>query len=326
MGGCKVEESVISEPCDRLSELPDSLILDILSFLPMRDVVSTTFLSKRWNNLWTTVPCLDFCDICEIRDENEEERVRNFVNSALKLWKGTKVEKFKFNYSPHFDMSLASDIDSWVEFAVEHKVEVLEIRLWYDREELEWRNPVMTGKKGVYRAPLCLNSCSSIRELWLVGCNLQIGGPPAWNQLSSLRINGCFSERTIDRILLGSPCLEVFELCLLERYENLNIRSGSLKKLMIEKKLHFLDDSPSLDAVLRIHCPNLETLEISGVIYPKYIFTNVSSLTDVTLLGYEEPFYLKSPEIELLGESLRNILPAIQHVEKVTLSAWCVQV
>ncbi|KAL8494670.1 hypothetical protein ACS0TY_025492 [Phlomoides rotata] len=45
---------------DRLIELPLSLIHHILSFLAMRDVVSTTILSKRWNNLWTYVPCLNF--------------------------------------------------------------------------------------------------------------------------------------------------------------------------------------------------------------------------------------------------------------------------
>ncbi|KAL8525374.1 hypothetical protein ACS0TY_014849 [Phlomoides rotata] len=57
----EMEESISSEIVDRLSELPDSLIHLIFSFLPMRKVLSTTLLSKRWKNLWTSVPYLNFC-------------------------------------------------------------------------------------------------------------------------------------------------------------------------------------------------------------------------------------------------------------------------
>ncbi|KAI3897033.1 hypothetical protein MKX03_015857, partial [Papaver bracteatum] len=45
---------------DRISELPESLIHHILSFLPIKFIASTTILSKRWNNLWLSLPILDF--------------------------------------------------------------------------------------------------------------------------------------------------------------------------------------------------------------------------------------------------------------------------
>ncbi|PON80559.1 F-box domain containing protein [Parasponia andersonii] len=48
--------------CDRMLELPDSIIHHILSLLPTINVVWTSILSKRWRPLWASVPALDLCD------------------------------------------------------------------------------------------------------------------------------------------------------------------------------------------------------------------------------------------------------------------------
>ena len=57
---------------DIISNLPDSLLCHILSFLPVRDSVSTSILSSRWRPLWTVVPVL-YLDQRELGEELFDE-------------------------------------------------------------------------------------------------------------------------------------------------------------------------------------------------------------------------------------------------------------
>ncbi|KAK6803698.1 hypothetical protein RDI58_001482 [Solanum bulbocastanum] len=40
---------------DRLSDLPDSILLQILSLLPTKEAFTTCILSKSWQYLWTSL-------------------------------------------------------------------------------------------------------------------------------------------------------------------------------------------------------------------------------------------------------------------------------
>ncbi|KAK1288611.1 F-box/LRR-repeat protein [Acorus calamus] len=46
---------------DRLSELPDDVIHQILSSLKIKERVQTRSLSKRWRDLFSSIPTLDYC-------------------------------------------------------------------------------------------------------------------------------------------------------------------------------------------------------------------------------------------------------------------------
>ncbi|XP_057771503.1 putative F-box protein At1g49610 isoform X2 [Salvia miltiorrhiza] len=297
-----------SSACDLLSELPDSLIFEIFRFLPMTDVVRTTILSKRWNNLWTTFPWLDFNDR---RLKIDTDKFRDFVNGIVNSWRGMKIVRFNVEFresDPNLNKSLPSDsdIDSWIQFATEKKVEQLQIFLAYK-----------------FSVPQCLYSCSSLKVLQIMISDPQVHGNVQWDQLRRLTLFAeGFTKNAIDRILRGSPRLRKFNLILRSSKGDLRIKSSSLRQLSII--MFYKKDARVVeDPELRIWAPNLEKLEIGGVPYSKCFLMNVSSLTRVAL-NIDGPKKL-FPGIDFVGETLRRIFPAIKHVQKLTLSNWCIK-
>ncbi|CAH2034474.1 unnamed protein product, partial [Thlaspi arvense] len=57
---------------DRISDLPEHLILQILSLLPTKLVIATSVLSKQWRSVWKMVPILQFESKRNIRKFSED--------------------------------------------------------------------------------------------------------------------------------------------------------------------------------------------------------------------------------------------------------------
>ncbi|CAL9244384.1 unnamed protein product [Arabidopsis halleri] len=74
---------------DRISELPDELLVKIISFVPTKVAVSTSILSKRWESLWKWVPKLE-CDC-------SDPALRDFVLKNLPL-RAPIIENLYLNF------------------------------------------------------------------------------------------------------------------------------------------------------------------------------------------------------------------------------------
>ncbi|XP_057772064.1 F-box protein At5g03100-like [Salvia miltiorrhiza] len=285
---------------DRLSALPDSLILEILSLLETRYAVRTTFLSKRWRDLWTTVPRLKFVH------ENP-----HFIYRVLVRWRGAKIVGFYLQLS--YEEFCFSDVDSWLLFTVEKQVEELHIIvLSFDRTPY-------------YCPPQRLYSCSSITELHLgCYCSLEIGGSVQWNRLKSLciKVPNSSCDDAVNKLLLGAPCLEEMTLSVIVKSdENFSIRSISLKKLKI-------DGPVDVKAILSIWAPNLLTLVIGEyVVAGGGCLFYVPSLTKA-FLTYKSDYPTNQVSYQTLRSIFRplhddlevyyQILRSICHVKEVT--------
>ncbi|CAI9115113.1 OLC1v1015949C1 [Oldenlandia corymbosa var. corymbosa] len=102
---------------DRISELPDSLLCHILSFLPTKDSVATSIFSIRWTYLFAFVPDIDL----RYNHNNpfDHQLFLDFINLCSRiilLRKGISVRKFKLFlwgvYSKRFGMTLKSFISA----------------------------------------------------------------------------------------------------------------------------------------------------------------------------------------------------------------------
>ncbi|CAH8279872.1 unnamed protein product [Arabidopsis lyrata] len=97
---------------DSISELPDALLLKILSLLPTaRDVVATMVLSKRWQPLWMMVPRLVYDDSYQ---NLEYGRFSWFVDKSLFLHEAPVIETLHFRLGKTCG---SGDIRVWIRAA-----------------------------------------------------------------------------------------------------------------------------------------------------------------------------------------------------------------
>lgn len=85
-----VFDSLGNENEDRISELPEVLLVHILSSLRTKELIATSVLSKRWRYLWKMVPNLNFdCTTSMVSSED--------VYRSLILYKAPFLESLSLN-------------------------------------------------------------------------------------------------------------------------------------------------------------------------------------------------------------------------------------
>ncbi|KAL3654600.1 hypothetical protein CASFOL_001585 [Castilleja foliolosa] len=111
---------------DRLSDLPDSLIIRILSLLEVKQYAITAVLAKRYRYLWRESPRLVF-----IEESQSPGIIRDFVarvNRTLLVISGVnrngvKAFEIRFLYTNIY----RCDVDVWFDFAIRNNVKQLSV-------------------------------------------------------------------------------------------------------------------------------------------------------------------------------------------------------
>nr|XP_011466329.1 PREDICTED: putative FBD-associated F-box protein At5g56440 [Fragaria vesca subsp. vesca] len=125
---------------DRISALPDDLIVSIVSLLPLKEAAATSVLSTRWRHIWTFVTTLDFHhDILfqlrsykRVRIESELDMYLNWVNSVMKQHRGPCINLLRV-YADINDPKYESSIHTWGRFALEKRVQNFDLLLSKNR-------------------------------------------------------------------------------------------------------------------------------------------------------------------------------------------------
>ncbi|GFP85695.1 F-box/FBD/LRR-repeat protein at5g53840 [Phtheirospermum japonicum] len=127
---------------DRISMLPDELLLSILSHLPFKEITAASIISRRWRYFWTFARALDVDGMTSLlrvgytvrKRESKLNRERSnyvrCVNRIISLHKEPTIDELRlfFNLNKTYENS----IDKWFRFALARKVQRLELNLTDD--------------------------------------------------------------------------------------------------------------------------------------------------------------------------------------------------
>lgn len=99
----------MAEEEDKISRLPDELLSHVLTYVDSDVAVRTSVLSKRWVNLWTTLPCLNFNPNFIVTDFFYEKFVINFLKyrdqhcvittlniNCVRIWYSVRMRIFRY--------------------------------------------------------------------------------------------------------------------------------------------------------------------------------------------------------------------------------------
>ncbi|XP_059279809.1 LOW QUALITY PROTEIN: F-box/LRR-repeat protein At3g03360-like [Lycium ferocissimum] len=315
----KLKNGVEEETLDCISQLPDAVLLQILSLLPTNDAVKSCVLSKRWRYLWTSIYNFLFID----RNYNNVENFTSFVDHVLTHSTCPKIKKFQVDFH-HGDWEFDCKISQWLSFAVKNKVEDVMFNSYPSPDEHS------------YELPLCMYTCSSLITLYLSHWVFDKGLVIAWNSLKSLTLDSTTLEDDDIVILLSScPVLETMELSFCVGCHRLEITSSNLKRLTIDSHLHHrLVGYGSLE----IFAPHLQHLDISGELFNvRCRLVNVSSLVIASLTFSITCITVSWDEDDIEEDScrdhhqdIRNLildyLEKLSYVTELIIGSWFAEV
>ncbi|CAA7056374.1 unnamed protein product [Microthlaspi erraticum] len=232
---------------DRISELPDDLLLQILSSVPTEDVIATSALSKRWRSVWKMVPKLTFN---YERLKRERHRFPEIVCRTLLSHKAPELESLHLVARVN---SEALDVGTWMRTTFARPVRELVLDLRNQRKvpvsltSVLWRcsNKLDTLKLKnsiILEFPswVCFSSlrklhleyvefkdeasvsnlfsgCTSLQDLFVDRRNyyMDVGtfriAVPSLQRLT-IRILSCYSGRRETRYVINAPSLKCLSI------------------------------------------------------------------------------------------------------------------
>ncbi|PQM37361.1 putative FBD-associated F-box protein [Prunus yedoensis var. nudiflora] len=317
---------------DRISQLPESIMQQILFRLPAQDAVRMSFLSTTWKSLWNSLPVSEFNFYMESEDglhlkrkRSEEESVTS-VDESLRVLHQHEDQKRIINFRLRGTLhkkEQASDIDRWIKLVIKHYVQVLELdinKLFNSIDKLipRYSFPPASSDLGSL-VVLRLNSYCDISKEALKQEGMRFSCLKELS-LSNVDLNGLTNE-----LLSRCPSIENLNfklcknlkdlrLCGFSKLKNVylaTIRAHSYKieasNLQTLRYYNFLPQKSHLD-LEAINCSNLKELimEIpSGEISLQYIETLLLKFPFLEKINLSVSY--KSTKLKILSHQLKAL-------------------
>ena len=228
-------------PCDRLSDLPDAILVSILSLLPLDDAARCTVLAPRWRRLFSSTLLLDFDATMPGRLD-----IIGAVNFILAAHPTAPVRSFRarWRYIPP-DKDLSSG--GWLQELARRGVE----ELYLDLDLHHWHQ----------RIPVSLFDCSSLKRLRARACTFpdvpkgRFGAAPSpplarLTEIELYRV--VISDAFVNFLLSQCTALELLRKHGRKKCGRVHVRSPSLKILSSDGNFDklFIEYAPSLEWLL----------------------------------------------------------------------------
>ncbi|KAI5000227.1 hypothetical protein ZWY2020_004816 [Hordeum vulgare] len=235
---------------DRIGELPDAILLCILSYLPLRDAARSMTLSSRWPRLFDQY-LLDF-DACQPFPPEAGRGCDWFiraVDSILASRLHIRIRSFRFVMYGQGFVSRMAVVSGWFPVLAACGVREIDVDMLY------------TAPKPTL--PASLLQLASLETLRVCFCDLpgdaEVGALrlPA---LQTLRLSNVrTSQDALQAMLAHCPSLECAKLKNITGVKQIRLRSKSLVCLhgdFANMSELVVEDAPSLEELVGIHLPS----------------------------------------------------------------------
>lgn len=289
---------------DRLSDLPDCVLIHILSTLNTKYAVQTCILSKRWKNLWKNLPVLSLDYFCF----KSLSKFNRFVSRVFSLRDNkTALHALDFHCESHIQHRLLKRI---IKYAFSHNVKILDIWMGCTTEPF----------------PLCYFSSHTLTSLNLTTsllrcCRSIFPNSLNFPSLTNLNIRYFVFQSSGDDgyaepfSALKSLNTLIIDCCKVHDEEILSISSATLVNLTIRM-------IPSYNYKFELSTPNLHSFDFTGNPVQK-LSKSHNNLSSIKHVNIDVQIRLSLENYPLI---LLNWLTELALVESLTVSSRTLEV
>ncbi|KAG5604951.1 hypothetical protein H5410_026443 [Solanum commersonii] len=169
------------ETLDEINKLRESLLVQIISLLRIKDAFKTSLVSKKWQHLWT---CTDNL-VLLCNKHSDAENFVSFVDYAFAqhFW---SIARYSFN------------VKQWLTYVIENQVEDIKLESVFS---------------DMYTLPQMLYTCSSLRTLSLSDCASDLQAIISWKSLKKLKLEHVkLYNEVIVNLEINNPNLKILKL------------------------------------------------------------------------------------------------------------------
>ncbi|XP_008806775.1 F-box protein At5g03100-like [Phoenix dactylifera] len=302
-------------PRDRLTELPDSLRLQILGLLPRKDAIKTGVLSTQWKGLWKQ----RFAYSTELlhdrvyKDAEDQQEFIIEIEKAMQQYQNRRIEVFRLNFYP--DKSYENTMKEWIAQALSRGAEELHLDF---SQGLTSGNP--DGRLKPRRKKPLLND-TLFRGNSLIVLSLKYCRIYKWfkfthlGSLEALHLHGLnITDFSLANLITNCPLLKKLELCECLTLQWIRVSGPNLRL----KNLHVVHCG-QVNAI-EISAPNLQMFHLVGRFPRILLLFDVSSLNNVYISSYHHDYW-----DHRYRQTWARMFRDFEHVEALTLRSRGIQ-